>query len=130
MKLPLSHDAPDLVKGHVSFFESVGPFLEASVPHMEGDRVVTGPPYVCPDDAEVAAATGMSYAYIAGSFMADYGLLADPDPAMVAHVTAVYESDPTLPLMRDKQPWHEGGRRRGANALYFDGRVGIDKSAK
>lgn len=126
--LPVAHDRPSVSDGRVSFFDAVGPFLDAATPALTDGQVTALRPYVCPNDKEWATYTGISYDYVPGSLLAHSGMTDEPAPELVARVTAMYQDSPDLPLMRDAKPWHVEGRVSGQNVLYFDGRACPEQS--
>lgn len=91
----LNHDLLTPVK-------EIADHLDAPMPRLEGDEIITGRPWTCPADRKGAAEWGWSYMYWPEPLFSYYEM--DGNPA--GKVTAMYDADPTETLFADVYPGH------------------------
>lgn len=111
---------------------AISGYLDAQIPYYEGDTLIVGAPYLCPEDFDDDAGRelGISYDYIAGGIMLLFETFRGYDPAVAQRTgSRFYQITPNFPVMSDSKPWHPGGpnvsgtgergKRLGQNALYY-----------
>ena len=82
--------------------KEIAEHLDAPMPRLEGDAIVTGRPWVCPADRQGATEWGWSYMYWPEPLFSYYEM--DGNPA--GKVTTMYDADPTSTLFADAYPGH------------------------
>ncbi|HRQ73927.1 MAG TPA: type II secretion system protein [Phycisphaerales bacterium] len=118
--LPLAHFLPNMPEGEYGLYGPLAHHLTVPLPRVREDGTCELlAPFHCPLDTTFAAEVGASYLYLAGYFMADYGLAETPNPDRQREITAMYEAYPDTPVVTDRERWHSG--RKGQNALLLDG---------
>jgi len=127
--IPFAPDRYDLRQEKTELLDSLIGYIDAAWPRIDkNDEIIVDYPFYCPLDYAFATATGMSYEYVAGSFLADYGMSEYPNPDLLREVTFMYDEDYRLPLMQDLGHWHMRAKGPNKQAAYMDGHAGWTKS--
>ena len=87
---------------------AVGSYMDAALPRMENGVVLTGQPWLCPEDQSWGAQSGTSYDYFPALIM-----------GIVGHreTSRLLEEQPRTPLWTDHLPYHRDWR----NYVRYDG---------